>query len=326
MLLLVYLYMYSCQPAGSALSRAVSRCQPGTSSSAGPSLLPQVLFFAASGNNATEGDNGGWYSPAIFTNVSQLPGIDVAPGLPSATRMPCSPAGAWATRRCPRLRVSVQVISVGATQHPNNTRADFSTWNLDVELTAPGNAVLSTLAKSDYGRMDTGVQVTTKPAAAADLTFPAPKPANGSSYGAVTAPLVDCGLGTAACTGAKGKGCLIQRGGSKFCEKVINCQSAGGLAAILYNSDTAGPCDTVTPSLESSGADTCNDRTKYIPTVALTLQQGRAIKALIAASKGAATATVTVPDPVEYAKRVGGLPGPNTDSIRQSLQAHLLMC
>jgi hypothetical protein len=228
--------------------------------------------------------------------------------------MPCSPAGAWATRRCLRLRVSVQVISVGATQHPNNTRADFSTWNLDLELMAPGQAILSTLSKSSKfyydNLMDTGVQVTTKPAAAANLNFPAPQAADGSGYGTVTATLVDCGLGTAACTGAKGKVCLIQRGQIYYCEKVMNCQRAGGLAAIMYNGDTAGPCDAFNATLLSSGAETCNNRTKYIPTVTLALQQGRAIKALIVASKGAATATVTVPDPVEYTKRVGGLPGP----------------
>ena len=208
--------------------------------------------------------------------------------------------------------VRAQVISVGATRYANSSRADFSTWNLDVELSAPGNAILSTMAKSDTGRMDTGVQVSTKPAAAAaNLTSPAPRPATGAGYGSVTAPLVDCGLGSTTCAGAKGKVCLIQSGTSRFCEKVMSCQRAGGLAVLLYNGDAAGLCEEFEPVLLLGTDETtpCNDRTKYVPTVALTLQQGRAIKALIAATKGAATATVTVPDPVANAKRVRGWAG-----------------
>jgi hypothetical protein len=206
-----------------------------------------------------------------------------------------------------------QVISVGAIKPANLSRADFSTFNHFVQLSAPGAFVLSTVTKPDINRMDQGIQVSTKPAlTSASLSMPAPQAVYDSSYGTVTAPLVDCGTGGAAtCAGAKGKICLIQSGTSPeqtgwqrmFCPLASACQRGGGIAAIVYNNEGAGQCDVVR---QGELVNDCDKAFKPIPTLALALQQGRAIKALIAASKGTATATVTVPDPVANAKRVGG--------------------
>jgi hypothetical protein len=211
------------------------------------------------------------------------------------------------------MHVWAQVISVGAIKPANLSRADFSTYNPFVQLSAPGDFVLSTITKPDIYRMDQGIQVSTKPAlTSTSLSMPAPQAVDGSSYGTVTAPLVDCGTGGAAtCAGAKGKICLIQSGTSPeqtgwqrlFCPLASACQRGGGIAAIVYNNEGAGQCDVVR---KGDLIFDCDEAFKPIPTAALTLQQGRAVKALIAASKGAATATVTVPDPVVNAKRVRG--------------------
>ena len=74
-------------------------------------------------------------------------------------------------------------------------------------------------------------------------------------------PLVDCGLGTATCTGASGAVCLIQRGDVSFAEKVQACEAGGGVAAIIYNnvpgslSGTLGGTATGIPSVGVSDTD-----------------------------------------------------------------------
>jgi secreted trypsin-like serine protease len=55
--------------------------------------------------------------------------------------------------------------------------------------------------------------------------------------GNATGALVNCGLGGTICTNASGKVCLVERGDFNFSEKALNCESAGGVAAIIYNNE-----------------------------------------------------------------------------------------
>lgn len=57
------------------------------------------------------------------------------------------------------------------------------------------------------------------------------------------------GLANQTCTGAAGKICLIQRGGSTFCSKVLNCLAGGGIAAIVYNAEGEFQCTMLFSSI-----------------------------------------------------------------------------
>ena len=118
------------------------------------------------------------------------------------------------------------VVSVAAVDE-NRAWATFSQYNKDVELAAPGVAVLSTVP------MGTG----RKSSLSVDRIYVSAA-MDGSPVGSsVTgATLVDCGTGAAACIAAVGsKVCLIERGTNTFAEKVQNCHAGGGSAAVIYN-------------------------------------------------------------------------------------------
>jgi subtilisin family serine protease len=71
---------------------------------------------------------------------------------------------------------------------------------------------------------------------------------NGTAYsalptdgpiGTASGPLADFGTGESPSPGSmSGKVCLIQRGNISFGDKVTNCQSSGGIGAIIYNNTT----------------------------------------------------------------------------------------
>lgn len=113
------------------------------------------------------------------------------------------------------------VVSVAAIDG-SKVVADFSQKNTDVELAAPGVAVLSTVPYIDYSALTVdGVAYT-----GSHVEFAA----RGTASGA----LVDGGLCTA--TGAwSGKVVLCQRGDISFYDKVMNVQNSGGAAAVIYN-------------------------------------------------------------------------------------------
>lgn len=142
------------------------------------------------------------------------------------------------------------VVSVAAIDE-NKAWATFSQYNKDVELSGPGVSVLSTVP------MGTGRDSSL----AVGGTAYASLPMDGSPVGAASAALADCGTGTSVCTGVSGKVCLIQRGTNSFSDKVLNCQSGGGLAAVIYNnvagelSGTLGGVATAIPSMGVSDTD-----------------------------------------------------------------------
>jgi serine protease len=119
------------------------------------------------------------------------------------------------------------VVSVAAIDI-NKVVADFSQYNSQVELAAPGVGVLSTVPYLDDTSLTTG-----------DVTYSAGHiefSARGSANGA----LVDGGLCTAANSAWSGKVVLCQRGDISFLDKVMNVQNSGGAAAAIYNNVPGG--------------------------------------------------------------------------------------
>ena len=117
-----------------------------------------------------------------------------------------------------------EVISVAAVDSAM-AHADFSQFNADVEIAAPGVNVLSTVPVGHGQSSSLDVSGTGFAVAAGA----------GSATGSVTAALYDFALGEAVDAGASGKICLISRGNISFGEKVDNCVASGGVGAVVYN-------------------------------------------------------------------------------------------
>lgn len=142
------------------------------------------------------------------------------------------------------------VMSVGAIDE-NKQWADFSQYNADVEIAAPGVAVLSTVPMGQ-GTVSS-LKVGNTNYAAGDM--------EGSPKTAATAPLADFGIGDAVNAAVSGKVCLIARGSIDFAVKVSNCQKSGGVGAVVYNNvaggfgGTLGTTVTTIPSVTASDTD-----------------------------------------------------------------------
>ena len=140
------------------------------------------------------------------------------------------------------------VVSVAAVDS-NGTVASFSQRNADVELAAPGVAVVSTtpfrpFSLSANGQTWAGVNVI------------------GSARIDASGVLVDGGL----CDGVgswSGLIVLCQRGTFTFAEKVANVEAGGGVGAVMYNN----VADSYTPTLNG---------TSTIPAIGLSQQDGEA--------------------------------------------------
>jgi serine protease len=124
--------------------------------------------------------------------------------------------------------VSVASIDVDLQQSP------FSQFNSEVDICAPGSNILSTVPVFgifDIDNVGAG-------------GYEAELMQNSQGLGYVTGgDLVSCGLGFQVCVGASGKICLIERGTTPFGEQAQNCQSGGGIGALIYNS--AGNSDVL---------------------------------------------------------------------------------
>ncbi|MEK8031719.1 S8 family serine peptidase [Ideonella sp. DXS29W] len=144
----------------------------------------------------------------------------------------------------------VPVMSVAAVDE-NEAWASFSQRNKDVEISAPGVGVLSTVP------MGSG----SEPSLQVGGTDYAPGAMDGSPKATATAALADFGLGDAVDTSVSGKVCLIQRGNIAFSEKVLNCQNSGGVGAVVYNNvaggfaGTLGGVATTIPSVTASDTE-----------------------------------------------------------------------
>lgn len=142
------------------------------------------------------------------------------------------------------------VMMVGAVDE-NKQWATFSQYNRDVEIAGPGVGVLSTVP------MGTGIDS----ALTVGSTNYASGAMEGSPKATVTAPLADFGIGDTLNSAVSGKVCLIQRGTVDFATKVSNCQTSGGVGAIIYNNaaggfgGTLGTTVTNIPSVSASDTD-----------------------------------------------------------------------
>ncbi|MFP5390287.1 MAG: S8 family serine peptidase [Gammaproteobacteria bacterium] len=158
------------------------------------------------------------------------------------------------------------VMSVAAIDE-NKAWATFSQYNSKVEIAAPGVSVLST--------------VPTGAGSAAELTVGtrvyAPGGMEGSPNKSATAPLADFGIGDQVNTAVSGKVCLIARGTVDFSTKVSNCQSSGGVGAVVYN------------NVAGAFGGTLGTTITNIPSVTVTDTDGAAMKTQLGQS-----ATVTV--------------------------------
>jgi subtilisin family serine protease len=143
-----------------------------------------------------------------------------------------------------------EVVSVGALDS-NMNWATFSQFNDDVELSAPGVTVLSTVP------MGTG---TDSSVVAGGQSFEVIGMED-SPFASATAPLADFGLGDTIDPAMNGNICLIQRGDITFAEKVQNCEASGGLGAVIYNNvpgpllGTLAGAVTHIPSVGADGND-----------------------------------------------------------------------
>lgn len=146
------------------------------------------------------------------------------------------------------------VVSVGAIDE-NMQVADFSQFNSDVELAAPGVNVLSTVPYVDISNLT----VNSSAYDGNQIEFSKPGTANGA--------LVDGGL----CGSAgqwSGKVVLCQRGTYDFFTKVKSVQNGGGTTAVIYNNVSGGFLGTLG-----------DGNTSTIPAISISQEDGQALVA-----------------------------------------------
>ena len=140
------------------------------------------------------------------------------------------------------------VMSVAALDE-NKQWATFSQYNNKVEIAAPGVNVLSTVPMGAGSSSSLTVGSTTY----------TPGGMDGSPKVSATAPLADFGLGNAVNSAMAGKVCLIARGTIDFATKVANCQSSGGVGAVIFNNVAGGFGGTMGTTVVSIPSVTASD-------------------------------------------------------------------
>lgn len=166
------------------------------------------------------------------------------------------------------------VMSVAAVDE-NKAWATFSQYNKDVEIAGPGVSVLSSVPMGVGISSSVTVGSTNYASGAMD----------GSPKASATAALADFGIGDTVNTAMSGKVCLIQRGTNDFATKVSNCQTSGGVGAIIYN------------NVAGSFSGTLNGAVTNIPSVSASDTDGAAMKAQLGQS---ATVAVTASNYAYY--------------------------
>jgi len=145
------------------------------------------------------------------------------------------------------------VMSVGALDS-NKVIASFSQYNSEVDIAAPGVGVLSTVGAVDANSVTV-----------AGGTYNGGYIDGAARSAGITGTLVDGGICDTVGAWA-GKVVLCQRGTISFADKVNNAKAGGGIAAVLYNNVSGGFAGTL-------------NGTSTIPAIALSLEDGNAIKA-----------------------------------------------
>jgi subtilisin family serine protease len=178
------------------------------------------------------------------------------------------------------------VMSVAASD-VNRTAAWFTTHNADVEISAPGLDVLSTIPPNIFSLAQLSVNGTPYPALAL----------LGSPRLAASAPLADFGIGYPASPLMAGKICLIQRGLISLLFKVLSCQMGGGLGAIIYNDQPGDLQGSIEFGAMAASPDPELEPVPTIPAIGVSQADG----ALLLTRLGQTAAMVVVPDPALYA-------------------------
>lgn len=159
-------------------------------------------------------------------------------------------------------------IAVGAVDK-NNVVATFSNRGTNIDVVAPGVAVLSSVP---LGQGSESSVTTTSSFSSFGFEF-------GGTTAGTTATLIDCGLGQTGefPTGVAGNIALISRGTISFADKVTNAMNAGAVAAILYNNAAGDFSGTL-------GAATTADGRAWIPAVSVSDTTGATLKTQVGSS------------------------------------------
>lgn len=151
------------------------------------------------------------------------------------------------------------VVSVAAVDADENVAA-FSQKNRDVELAAPGVAVLSSVPWSDTNTLSSG----STSVSGAHVENSARTPGLGNV-------IVDGGQCSSASVYPPGAIVLCQRGTNSFLAKVTNVQSGGGGAAAIYNNAASDP------SCGDFAATLGDGNSSAIPAISLSCSDGAAM-------------------------------------------------
>lgn len=155
------------------------------------------------------------------------------------------------------------VMSIAAVDQLDRC-ATFSQRNNKVELTAPGDEILTTTYEDNDREMIIYFQDFLLSATKFELNVFDP-----NFDFELSREVVDCEFGLDECDDAAGKACLMKRDGEHtFYNKALNCQNGGGSMALIYNN--------INESLEGTlgrFSDTIS-----IPVLGLSLDDGNLIK------------------------------------------------
>ncbi|WP_416461841.1 S8 family serine peptidase [Rubrivivax gelatinosus] len=193
------------------------------------------------------------------------------------------------------------VMSVAAVDE-NKAWATFSQYNSTVDIAAPGVAVVSTVPPNVLTMGVLKVGGVTVPSLSME----------GSPVTGATGPLADFGFGDTAAAGSMtGKVCLISRGNISFADKVVNCQTSGGIGAVIYN-NTAGEL-----------AGTMGEVVTTIPSVGITQADG----ATLMGKLGTSTYVAIEPDPAKYSAFNGtSMATPHTSAVAALVWSYFPSC
>lgn len=128
------------------------------------------------------------------------------------------------------------VIAVGATD-VTNTKTSFSQWGPELDIVAPGAAVVSTVPQGTGRDSVTEINVDGEKTLVKSAAFSGTKLFPNAKIGA----LVAAGLGKPEDfknIDVKGRFALISRGEIAFAEKVKNALAAGATGVVVYNNTT----------------------------------------------------------------------------------------
>jgi len=168
--------------------------------------------------------------------------------------LPVAAAGNGGNRRTSYPAGYSSVVSVAAVDS-SKVKADFSQFNRDVEIAAPGVGVLSTVP-----------WIATASVTVGGTTYSGSSMEGAATSAGTTGPLVNGGLCDSAGSWA-GQVVLCERGVIAFAEKVQNVEAGGGVAAIIYNNVPGG------------FAGTLGDYASTIPAIGVSQEDGQALVA-----------------------------------------------